>query len=98
MSVDWAAEMESTEADLNERIRGILEDLRNNEQVLKAISDYAEQTNLPPDLEQVIKDNVFSKEEQARIIRALAAQEGKGRRRKTRKTRRKHGKRISSRK
>jgi len=98
MSIDWAAEMESSEADLNERIGGILEDLRNNEQVLKAISDYAEQINLPPDLEQVLKDNVFSKDEQARILRAMKAQEGMGRRRKTRKTRRKHGKRISTRK
>ena len=98
MSVDWAAESEASETDLNARIKTILDDLRNNEQIIKAISDYAEQTNLPPDLEQVIKDNVFSKDEQARILRALAAQEGKGRRRKTRKTRRKHGKRISSRK
>lgn len=94
MSIDWAAEMESSEADLSQRINGILDDLRNNEQVLQAISDYAEQINFPPDLEQVLKDNLFSKEEQARILRALMAQSGKGRRKKTRKTRRKHKKRI----
>jgi len=94
MSIDWGAEVELTEADLTERINGMLDDLRNNEQVLQAISDYAEQINLPPDLEQVLKDNLFSKEEQARILRALMAQSGKGRRKKSRKTRRKHKKRI----
>lgn len=94
MSTDWGAEVESTEADLTERINGMLDDLRNNEQVLQAISDYAEQINLPPDLEQVLKDNLFSKDEQGRILRALKAQAGKGRRKKSRKTRRKHKKRI----
>ena len=95
MSIDWAAESEASEASLNERIQNIMDGLRNNEQVLKAISDLAKQENMPEDIEQVLKDTLFSKEEQERIVRALQAQAGQGRRRKTRKNRKTRGKRIA---
>ena len=94
MSVDWAAEMEQSEADLTASIQAIMEGLRENEQVMKAVSELAEKQKLPPGVEKELKDRLFDKEEQDRITRALEAQAGKGRRRKTRKTRRKHGKRI----
>lgn len=91
---DWGAEMEASESDLSGRIQTLMDSLRNNEQVLKAISELAAQQNLPADIEQVLKDKLFDKEEQERIVRALAVQQGQGRRKKTRKTRRKQGKRI----
>ena len=94
MSTDWAAESEQTEANLTANIQAIMDGLRNNEQVMNAVSQLAEQQNLPPDIEQELKNQMFSKEEQERITRALEAQIGKARRHKTRKTRRKQGKRI----
>jgi hypothetical protein len=94
MSTDWAAESEQAEASLSASIQAIMDGLRNNEQVMKAVSQLAEQQNLPPGVEQEQKDRLFDKEEQDRITRALEAQAGQGRRRKTRKTRRKQGKRI----
>lgn len=94
MSTDWATEMEESDANLSESIQSVMDGLRNNEQVLKAISELAEKQNLPPGIEQELKDRLFDKEEQERIIRAIGAQSGKARRRKSRKTRRKHGKRI----
>ena len=58
--VDWASEVESSEKDITERIFKLIDELANNEKVSIAITDMAEQYNIPEDIEHLIKSMLFT--------------------------------------
>ena len=58
--VDWASEVESSEKDITERIFKLIDELANNEKVSIAITDMAEQYNIPEDIEHLIKSMLFN--------------------------------------
>jgi len=58
--VDWASEVESSEKDITERIFKLIDELANNEKVSIAITEMAEQYNIPEDIEHLIKSMLFT--------------------------------------
>jgi hypothetical protein len=58
--VDWVSEVESCEKDTTDRIFKLIDELKNNEEVSIAITDMAEQYNIPEDIEHLIKSMLFN--------------------------------------
>ena len=67
---DWAAEVELSEKAISESIRKITDQLKSNEDVSAVVTEISETYNIPEDIERVIKNWLFDKDEQGRIAEA----------------------------
>lgn len=81
--INWGEEVERTESEMTKHIDAFLDEMKQKPDVLKALNDLADKHGLAPLTEKDIMELLYGR------------QVGQARKRKSRKTRRKHGKRIS---